>query len=965
MTDSESISPDQFGEFYKELYPERTPYRWHERAARELVDGRAWKDARIWEALSAPTGAGKTALIECFLFALACTEGQPSFPRRLFWVVDRRNVVDQVFEHALGVAQLITDAPKGGLLSTVRARLERLADGTKADGPVQVRLWRGGLTGEPPMTSKQGDGGMRAPLSPVAAAVVCSTIDQVGSRLLFRGYGISRRSRPIEAALVGTDSLIVLDEAHLSGAFQATARAIADMQRDTPLHRPRVQVMAVTATQAQPDPEHMAASKTHAEPAPEHVFELTDAEREDPALARRQAAKRPVTLIPARNPALACVKAARVWAEEGRRVIGVVANTVGSARQIAKALRPHGQMVLIIGPARPLDRERLLDQIPKRNERTQLERPLFVVGTQTLEVGLDLDFDALVSECAPLPSLVQRFGRLDRAGDLTAANKPGCGAVVQPPKPCPVYEEATASAWRYLCERAKTSPLQFGAADVANLVSGAPPGAREISSPRPPKLLSLHVELFAQTSQDPVPNPYVAAFLRGERAHEPTDVQICWRADLTEETQASWTERVEARLPHPGELLSLSPRAARRWLSHREARDGLEDVGDLADVEGISAETDEPPPSSEPPTFVRVPSPDLDGDVKPEHISLSELRPGNVIVLPAIWGGCDEYGFDPSSHRPVNDLGNLSRSRPRLLLSPQIGTPSDLLDAASQTLQMMAREEISEEEAYRQLRDPTVEWLASAGSATSQTPAERVQRQLASTLSQAGKAIRLAGGDEATSTDIVLVPRRDRTQDLGAAVPYRTHAKKVEERVGAFAARLDLPDALTETLKVAARHHDLGKLDRRFQAWLNGGSTADPNLTFAKSERGPGTPRSWVARKESGWPRSKRHEAVSAALLDKVECWPQEVDRELLLYLVSTHHGDGRPFRRHVQDSEPVLVNAQIGGETVSVWSDAEIPWAEHADRFVALNERFGAWGLAAIESLLVLADRGVSAEGS
>lgn len=961
MNDGESISPARFGEFYKELYPERTPYRWHERAARELADGRAWKDERIWEALSAPTGAGKTTLIECFLFALACTEGQQSFPRRLFWVVDRRNVVDQVFEHALDVAQLIADAPEGGLAGAVRARLERLAAGTKVDSPIQVRLWRGGLASEPPLTSKHGDSGMRDPLSPVAATVVCSTVDQVGSRLLFRGYGISRRSRPIEAALVGTDSLIVLDEAHLSGAFQATASAIADMQSETALHRPRVQVMAVTATRTQPDPDHTA---TTAKPASEHVFELTDAERADPALMQRRAAKRPVALVLARNPALACVQAARAWADEGRQVIGVVANTVGNARRIARGLRPHGQMVLIIGPARPLDRERLLDQIPERKARAQLDRPLFVIGTQTLEVGLDLDFDALISECAPLSSLVQRLGRLDRAGDLTAAGEPGRGAVVQPPKTCPVYGEATASAWQYLCERAKTMPLHFGAEDVASLVDAAPLGARQIASPSPPKLLPLHVDLFSQTSQDPVPNPYVAAFLRGERAHEPSDVQICWRADLTDETQASWPERVEARLPHPGELLSLSPSAARRWLAHRTAHDGLEDVGDLADVEGISAETDAPSPSSEPPTFVRVPPPDPDGDVKPERTLLSELRPGDLIVLPTSWGGCDEYGFDPSSRRPVSDLGNLSRSRPRLLLSALVGAPPDLLEAVSQTLQMMAREEISEEEAYQQLRDPAGKWLASAGSARSQTPAEQAQRQLASSLSREGKAIRLAGGEEA-STDIVLVPRRDREQDLSAAVPYSEHAEKVRERVESFATCLGLPGRLTETLKAAARHHDLGKFDRRFQAWLNGGSTADPSLTLAKSERGPGTPRSWVARKESGWPRSKRHEAVSAALLNRVESWPQEIDRDLLLYLVSTHHGDGRPFRWHVQDSEPVLVNAQIGEEMVSVFSDAEIPWSEHADRFIALNERFGAWGLAAIESLLVLADRGVSAEGS
>src|ERR1019366_7189973 len=54
--------------------------------------------------------------------------------------------------------------------------------------------------------------------------IICSTVDQAGSRLLFRGYGVSPQARPIHAALVAQNSLLIIDEAHISRPFIQTLR---------------------------------------------------------------------------------------------------------------------------------------------------------------------------------------------------------------------------------------------------------------------------------------------------------------------------------------------------------------------------------------------------------------------------------------------------------------------------------------------------------------------------------------------------------------------------------------------------------------------------------------------------------------------------------------------------------------------------------------------------------------------
>lgn len=98
---------------------------------------------------------------------------------------------------------------------------------------------------------------------------------------------------------------------------------------------------------------------------------------------------------------------------QGKRVLWVV-NTVKRCQKVAKRFEKESKV-------RPLiyhSRFRLMDR-KSRHEKTvaafkQINAAKIAITTQVCEMSLDLDADVLITEIAPIPSLVQRFGRSNR-----------------------------------------------------------------------------------------------------------------------------------------------------------------------------------------------------------------------------------------------------------------------------------------------------------------------------------------------------------------------------------------------------------------------------------------------------------------------------------------------------------------------------------------------------------------------
>jgi CRISPR-associated endonuclease/helicase Cas3 len=224
-----------------------------------------------------PTGAGKTELVVIWVIALAWYGTNRSaycpVPRRLVWVVNRRVLVQQVFELAEDLRATLSErVDEDSPLYELLHGLMRLS-GPLADVFRVVQL-RGQLLDDRAWS-----------VAPAVPQLIIGTVDQIGSRLLFQGYGLGKWSCPLQAALLAVDVWICVDEAHLVPAFVLTLRQafrwIHEKSEEFPEfllpvfdHLP-FWLTELSATPALPRPE------------PQDVLNLTPDDEADPQIADR------------------------------------------------------------------------------------------------------------------------------------------------------------------------------------------------------------------------------------------------------------------------------------------------------------------------------------------------------------------------------------------------------------------------------------------------------------------------------------------------------------------------------------------------------------------------------------------------------------------------------------------------------------------------------------------------------
>lgn len=1004
-----------FCDFFRDLW-NYAPFPWQNELAQRAVSG-DWPDF-----ITAPTGSGKTACLDAAIYALAAQAHLPpserNAPRRIFFIVNRRIIVDEAFQRASYIATALASG------NSNRPACSAVADALRTLNPTPP-----GITseGNMPLDCVQLRGAIyrdqRWARSLLQPTVIASTIDQVGSRLLFRGYGVSPNASPIHAALVANDALWLLDEAHISRPF---AETVGQLKRYREYHHARhpsaistpplrwVQLTATPPREAQ------------------NVHRLGDADYENPTLRDRLNATKPARLClsEAKSKAKQTEAMADSLIEEACSIINqsnpaslaVMVNRVATARLVADKLNQeinkknsslNAKVTLLIGRMRPLERDfvtsRLQEAIRSAAQRSgqdlsgNAERPPIeiVVATQCLEVGADLDFDALVTECASLDALRQRFGRLNRSG----RNIPAQAAIVMPAhlvetdpkklekltqedKPLdPIYGNALSATWNWLQSVAQDGTVDFGLSAIRlslETLDDAVLSRLQAPTSHAPRIFPAYLDAWAQTSPAPFPTPEPALFLHGKQPSRP-DVLVVWRADLQSGvSQEAAIHDLSLCPPSQPEALPVPLPLLRAWLFSASTKSSGEvDTGDLlADASAVEI------------------APDRSRENKPRCDALlwqgarnnrwisapGDVFPGATIVLPASAGGwhdlghlptatdtqsvdCAENAFLKSKDRAIvrlypERLATLNGGEAWEKIKAYAGNPDQSLSHRELTTLLgdSSNDELLPETLRASFRDllktdfEQARYFDEKGIVL--TSKRRLRRN--SVLSQ--------GEDDQDDWSRSITT---------TAVTLADHTQHVVDLVDLYCNALGVPESIQQALQIAASLHDWGKADPRFQALLLGGNLFAAyglDQPLAKSQRKYTSAADHArARQRANLPNGFRHELASIQLASATEQEKSIItdssQRDLALHLIASHHGYARPFAPVIDDPDApaISINPSDRQQSVSISAEKRLANPPHRldsgipERFWNLLRLHNPWGLAFLESILRLADQQAS----
>ncbi len=844
------------------------PFPWQEKLYRrfELQD--------IPHCCNLPTGLGKTNVIAIWLIALA---NKLDVPRRLVYVVNRRTVVDQTTNEAINLRDNAKNIGIENLgISTLRGQF--------ADN----RDWSA---------------------DPSRPAIICGTVDMIGSRLLFNGYRAGFKTRPLFAGFLGQDALLIHDEAHLEPAFQELIDAIeSEQERErkdkSHLHWPNLRVMQLTAT-----------GRNGRDDLP---FSLTPDDYTHLEVKKRIEAHKQLSLISvdAENKVPSeIVKAAEVYKDQNVAVI-VFAKEVKDVVEIEKELqkKTKKKTILLTGTMRGKERDELVKTIEFKSflQNPDPGETVYLICTSAGEVGIDISADHMVCDLTPFDSMAQRLGRVNRYGEGSAkidvVHPQSFGKLDKKTKEIKekVYDKQRHKTLELIQKLPRVennfdaSPLALNGLDANDKADAFTPA---------PTILPVTDILFdawsLTTIRGKMPGrPPVEPYLHGISEWQPPDTHVAWR----EEVEIIGEELLE--LYPPVDLLEDFPLKPHELLRDQSDR--------IADSLLMLAKSN---PKS-PVWIISVQN----------EIFITTLR---------------TLTEDRKKEAIKKEITNAT-----VLLPPSIGglTKSGTLDGNTQhneALQYDISDQWEDEKKqYRRER----KWSASR---KAEPP---IGMRLVRTIDAKPDADERDGDDDDSSPKRFwywyVRPRSsddDLTKTSSVLVRLGSHIKQVEEIAKNNVDKLVLTEELKNAVTLAAKWHDVGK---QREIWQRSIGNPNPNEPYAKSDK------KWVGLNSCP---NYRHEFGSLLdILNPEKPFYAEYEKlnpdmqDVVLHLIASHHGYARPHFPMENAYDPEYSNEESTGVSI-----------EAMRRFARLQRKYGRWGLAYLESLLRAADYAASANPS
>lgn len=377
-----------FTQFFKEVHGFE-PYSWTQEVADYAV-----KKGRLPDYLNAPTGMGKTSLIDVAIYALAHSlhYDNPRHRSKIIYAVERQSVVNGTTEHVENLVDKINN-PSTPAMYVVHDSLKRLQGEYETDRPaVKLSSFHG--TKRDNQSFRHLDG----------CEIISTTVTQVVLRAIGRSPHVSGRVAPMHAAQVVMDGQIIIDEPHLV-LHQVDALSQIIGKQKVPLGDVKPSTLTVMGA---------TLNSEAGKDADCYTFDVEKEQGNKASMLYHL--PKPVFPVKVDKVTHASVEVAKNLISSGRvESLAIILNSVEGAQYVYKKILPLIDKTDNFHAAYAMTGQTRACERPSAKE---LNQPgVVIVATQTVEAGVDFSVSHMITELSPLSSLWQRIGRMNRYGN--------------------------------------------------------------------------------------------------------------------------------------------------------------------------------------------------------------------------------------------------------------------------------------------------------------------------------------------------------------------------------------------------------------------------------------------------------------------------------------------------------------------------------------------------------------------